>query len=404
MYVRDPLRVKVFGPLQAYTAGLCIELGRLGYTPISAAEVMQLVAHLSRWMQYRDLVPAGLTAEVVARFLADRCKRHRKRLTGRSLLPVLGYLRRRGVVPEPPDPASVSEAGELIQEYRQYLLGERGLAAGSVRRYLLAVRVFLAGVEMPLGEGLQRLTAAQVTGFVRDQAGCRSVADTKGIVTALRSLLRFLFMTGRIVKPLALAVPTVANRKLSALPGRLEPGQARLLLQACDRGRVGGRRDYAILLLLMRLGLRACEVAAMQAGDIDWRAGILSVRGKGERADRLPLPPDVGQALVDYLQHGRFNPCAASQLFVARRPPRQGISATTVRITVARAGKRAGLPRIGAHRLRHTLASDLLGAGASLEEIGQVLRHRSQLSTAIYAKVDRTRLAALAQPWPAGAS
>jgi site-specific recombinase XerD len=404
MYVRDPAKVKVYGPLQPYAAGLCVELGRLGYTPKSAAEVMQLVAHLSRWMQYRDLTPVEFTAEVVARFLADRRKRYRKRLTGRSLLPVLGYLRRIGVVPDEPDPDQDSETGKLVEAYRRYLLHERGLATGSVRRYLLAVCVFLAGVETPLGEGLQRVTAAQVTQFVRDQAGCRSVADAKGMVTALRSLLRFLFMTGKIARPLAMAVPTVANRKLSALPGRLQPGQAELLLQACDRGSVGGRRDYAILLLLMRLGLRAGEVSSIRTGDIDWRAGILSVRGKGGLQDRLPLPPDVGQALVDYLQHGRFNPCAARQLFVARRPPRQGISATTVRITVARASKRAGLPRIGAHRLRHTLASDLLSAGASLAEIGQVLRHRSQLSTAIYAKVDRTRLAALAQPWPAGAS
>lgn len=403
VYVRDPLRVVVTGPLEAYAPGLCAELGRLGYTPISAAEVLQLFAHLSRWLGAQGLRPQELTAGVVAQFLVDRRKHYRRRLTQEALRHSLSYLRDAGAIPAPASIDSDDEIACLVEDYRRYLSGERGLAVLSIRRYLPSVRVFLSEVQGPLCQGLEQLDAAWVTLFVMRQAGLRTVADAKSMVTALRSLLRYLFLTGKITRPLALAVPTVVNRKLSSLPGRLESGQAELLLSSCDRSSATGRRDFAILLVLIRLGLRACEVAAIQTGDIDWRAGELTVRGKGGRNDQLPLPPEVGEALVDYLQHGRFNPCATSQLFVAKRAPRQAISASAVRIIVARACRRAKLPRIGAHRLRHTVASDLLAAGAPLPEVGQILRHRSQLSTAIYAKVDRVRLAALAQPWPGAA-
>ena len=220
------------------------------------------------------------------------------------------------------------------------------------------------------------------------------------MVTALRSLLRFLFVTGRITRELASAVPTVAKRRLSSLPGRLEAGQAALLLSGCDLQTAAGRRDFAILTVLARLGLRACEAAAIQLGDVGWRLGELTVRGKGGRIDHLPLPPDVGEALAGYLQHGR--PAGCGSLFLSELAPRQAISACGIRAVVARACIRAGMPRIGAHRLRHTVASELLSAGAPLPEIGQVLRHRSQLSTATYAKIDRDRLRALARPWPGG--
>ena len=250
--------------------------------------------------------------------------------------------------------------------------------------------------------GLGRLSAAQVSRFVIDQAGMRSVPDAKSMVTALRSLLRFLFLTGRIDREFAAAVPTVANRKLSTLPGRLRAGEAGLLLGSCDRDTEAGRRDFAILTVLARLGLRACEAAAMQLSDIDWRTGELTVHGKGGLVDRLPLPADVGEALVDYLLSGRPAGTAATSVFLTVRAPRRGIAADGIRGVVARACQRAGIPRVGAHRLRHTVASDLLAAGSALPEIGQVLRHRSQLSTATYAKIDRSRLRELARPWPGG--
>jgi integrase len=393
MYVRDPLRVVVTGPLLSYVDGFCVEMAQRGYSPAGAAELVQLMAHLSRWLGERRLVPADLSGEVVERFLADRRQQYRKRLTGRALGPLLVYLRNVGVVSEPTQQADGSEAALLVDRYRRYLVHERGLAPVSIRRYLPTVGRFLAQVPTPIEVGLRQLSAGQVTQFVVEQVGQRSVADAKSMVTALRSLLRFLFVDGWIWPSLASAVPSVANRRLSSLPRRLAAGQVELLLDGCDRVTGPGRRDFAILTLLARLGLRAGEIAAIELGDIDWRAAELTVRGKGGRGDRLPLPPDVGEAVVDYLRHGRPAGCATRSLFVSVRAPRQAVSASGVRAVVAR----------GAHRLRHTVASDLLSAGAPLTEIGQVLRHRSQLSTATYAKVDRDRLRALARPWPAGA-
>jgi integrase len=362
------------------------------------------MAHVSRWLDSQGVMPGELTEEVAGWFLAARCGKYRKFRTRRGLRPLLTYLRQIGVVPsaEPVVQDISADVALLVEEYRRFLVNERGLAEVSIRRYLPAVRVFLAGLPSPLEAGLGRLSAAQVSRFVIDQAGLRSVPDAKSMVTALRSLLRFLFVTGRIGRELAAAVPTVASRKLSTLPGRLRAGEAGLLLGSCDRDTETGRRDFAILTVLARLGLRACEAAAMQLGDIDWRAGELTVHGKGGLDDRLPLPADAGEALVDYLLHGRRAGTATTSVFLTVLAPRRGIAADGIRGVVARACQRAGIPRIGAHRLRHTVASDLLGAGSALPEIGQVLRHRSQLSTAIYAKIDHNRLRELARPWPGG--
>ena len=403
MYVRDPGRVVVDGPLAPYAAGFCeLVVGR-GYAPASAAERMQLAGQLSRWLAGQGLGPGQLTAAVVERFIAQRRAGYRRRLNRRGLDALLEYLRGLSVVPmlapcsAPVDPVSV-----LLEEYRRYLVQERALAPESVRRYMPAARVFLASLALPVEEAIRELSAAQVTGFVVDQSGRRGRSDTKCVVKVLRSLLRFWFVIGRVRLELWQAVPTAVNRQLSSLPGRLPDGQVQVLRASCRRSTAVGRRDFAILTLLSHLGLRACEVAAMQLGDIDWRAGELVVRGKGARLDRLPLPHEVGRALVDYLMHARPADTAAAHVFVSVHAPHLPITSGAIRNRVAYACRRAGLARIGAHRLRHTVASDLLAAGAGLEEIGQVLRHREESSTAIYAKIDHARLRELAQPWPGG--
>jgi integrase/recombinase XerD len=249
MYVRDPLRVVVTGPLAAYAAGFCAELERQGYAPHPASELAQLMAHVSRWLDGQGLMPDELTEEVAGRFLADRRGKYRKFRTRRGLEPLLRYLRWTGVVPpaEPVAQDTSADVALLVEEHRRFLINERGLAEVSIRRYLPAVRGFLAGLPGPVEAGLSRLSAAQVSRFVIDQAGRRSVPDAKSMVTALRSLLRFLFVTGRIDRELAAAVLTVANRKLSTLPGRLRAGEAGLLLGGCDRDTEAGRRDFAIL-------------------------------------------------------------------------------------------------------------------------------------------------------------
>jgi site-specific recombinase XerD len=197
------------------------------------------------------------------------------------------------------------------------------------------------------------------------------------------------------------AVPKVANRR-AGLPRALDPGQVKALLDSCDTSSVAGRRDYAMMLLLARLGLRAGEVAGLRLEDLDWRPGQLRVRGKGNRRDLLPLPVEVGQAVVDYLREGR--PAAAQDrcVFIRLKAPHRALSGTGVTQAVAAAGQRAGLGTIYAHRLRHSAATAMLAAGAPLAEIGQVLRHRRALTTAIYAKVDTEALRALARPWPGG--
>jgi integrase/recombinase XerD len=404
MYVRDPLKVVVVGPLAPYSEGFAAEVLKRGYRPSTAAELMQVAAHLSRWLAGEGLATGDLTGEVVEQFLVDRRSQYRRRRTGRGVAPLLSYLRQVQAVPEPSIRAEDSDVARTVEEYRQYLVRERGLTDTSIRRYLPAVRAFLATVPQPFDTGLAELSVARVTRFVLDEAGCRSKADAKSMVTALRSLLRFLFVAGRIPNALAAAVPTVANRRLSTLPKRLDCAVVESLRGGFDRSTASGRRGFAIFTLLARLGLRAEEVAAVEIDDVDWRCGELTVRGKGGRRDTLPLPRDVGEAMADYLLNGRPSDCATGRLFVSERAPRLPISSSAIRGIIAGACTRTGLPRIGAHRLRHTVASDLLQAGASLPEIGQVLRHRSEESTAIYAKVDRDRLRAVARPWLGGAA
>jgi site-specific recombinase XerD len=291
-------------------------------------------------------------------------------------------------------------ADVVVAEFRAFLAGERGLAAETGRCYGNHARAFLNWLPQPVDAALADLSAGQVTGYVIEYCRGRNSESAKAMVTALRSLLRFLHVTGRVSALLTGAVPAVANWRLAGLPATLTAGQVEALIAAGDIDTPVGGRDRAVLVMLARLGLRTAEVAALRLADVDWRRGQVLIRGKGNRIERLPLPPVVGQALVDYLT-GTRPVCASRAVFltVRGRPPRP-LTAMAVRQIVARAYRRAGLPRLGAHRLRHTLASDLLRAGNSLPQIGQVLRHRSQLSTAIYAKVDTARLRDVARPWP----
>jgi site-specific recombinase XerD len=232
----------------------------------------------------------------------------------------------------------------------------------------------------------------------------RSLGSAKLAVTALRSLLNYLYIEGLLLHPLDAAVPLVAGWRLAELPRALEVGDVRRLLAACDRRTGSGRRDFAMLMLLTRLGLRAGEVRMLSLDDIDWRAGELIVRGKGHCIERLPLPADVGQALAAYLQRGRPDTAQGRTVFVRTRAPHRALSSVGVTDAVAAAASRAGLAHVSAHRLRHTLATQMVRSGVALPEVAQVLRHRRLMTTAIYAKVDREALRLLARAWPGGAS
>ncbi|WP_241563763.1 site-specific integrase, partial [Mycolicibacterium brumae] len=392
-------RVRVDGPLQEFAAGFSVALESVGYAPLSAANQLRLMAHLSRWMAFEGVAPSELNDELVQAFLSVRSARgYVGWLSARGLAPLLGHLRAVGAAPAPVPRVPSGPVEELLTEYRAYLFCERGLVAATVRYYAQEARLFLT--RSGSGE-LRELTAGTVTRFVVAEASVRSTGAAKLMVTALRSLLRFLLLTGRVETDLVSAVPAVAGWRLAWLPRSVRPDQVRVLLESCEQNRLVGRRDFAILTVLTRLGLRAGEVAAMELDDIDWRAGELVIRGKGNQHDKLPLPVDVGQALVGYLRAGRPT-SSYRQVFLTALAPHQPLASGSVCAVVGRACVRAGIERIGAHRLRHTTATSVLQAGASLEEVGQLLRHRELNSTAIYAKVDHGRLVSVTRPWPSG--
>ena len=396
------LRSFVRGPLEPHAAGFAEELLRRGYSRSSAGQQVCFIAHLDRWMSAGGVGLDGLDAPLIERYLAERRSAgYVEYRSVRALRPLLEFLAPLGVLPVPqvvpPGPVE-----ELRGRYRDYLIGERGLTSGTARGYVDFVRPFAATRLHGGVLDFASLTAADVTGFVLGACPGRAVGSAKLIVCSLRSLLGWLHVTGATPVSLAGAVPSVAGWRLSALPKGLEPGQLRRLLAACDRRTATGRRDYAIMLLLARLGLRAGEVAHLGLGDIDWRHGEVAIVGKGNRAERLPLPADVGAAIAAYLRRGRPGTAEGRSVFVRVHAPHRALTAGGVTMVVFGAAQRAGLPKMHAHRLRHTAATAMLRAGSSLPEVGQVLRHRSPLTTAIYAKVDRDALAVLARPWPPG--
>jgi site-specific recombinase XerD len=401
----DPSRVRVSGPLGPYAAGFATALAGMGYTPVSATFQVQLLAHLSRWLEANGIEPAGLSATVVARLLdARRAAGRTNYLSARAMRPLLEHLRQLGVAPPPSGSGPTTAAGLLLERYHRYLTVERSLAPTTARGYLDAVRPFLAARTCPTGLDLADLTAADITAFVVARCPRQARGSARLTVTALRSLLGFLHLEGILPRSLAAAVPRVASPRLAGLPRGLEPAGVDRLLASCDRGPPTGCRDLAILTLLVRLGLRAGEVAALTLDDIDWRAGELLVRGKGDRSERLPLPVDVGEAIVEHLRRGRPATALGRTVFVRVKAPHRALTSGGVTQVVMAAAQRAGLGHLSAHRLRHTAATAMLRAGSPLAEVGQVLRHRRALTTAIYAKVDREALRALARPWPGGAA
>jgi integrase/recombinase XerD len=392
-----PERVRVSGPLAGFAGGFRDDLLGQGYSLWGAQAQLYLLAHVSRWMEFGGLEVEALTPGNLERYFGWRRRQgYLKSLSPLSLRRLLGYLDGLGVLPA--DDAVVSPVEQLLAGFRRYLLEERGMTAGSAMAYEPAARLFLSERSEPLADDLAQLSGGEIHVFVLREARRRSARSAEMVVFALRALLRFLHVHGLVAEPLAEAVPSVARRR-EDLPRALPAGQVKLLLDSCDRALPAGRRDYAILLLLSRLGLRRGEVAALSLDDVDWRAGEIVVHGKGSRLDRLPLPCDVGEAIVDYLRGGRPRVLDRA-LFINACAPLIGISRGCVTDVVRYACMRAGIGPVGAHRLRHTVATELLRHGAGLIEIGQVLRHQDQTTTAVYAKVDRQALQPLALPWP----
>lgn len=393
----------VTGPLACYADGFREHLLGQGYTRGSAAHQIHLMAHVSRWLVAQDLEPADLADRHIEVFLAARrAEGYTAQLSARALVPLLSYLRRLGALVASQPERSPGPADELVARFGEYLGRERGLAADSIRSYTGVARRFLAEVVNGDDASTAGLTAAAVTGFVRRECARRCVASAKATVTGMRSLLRFLYLDGHIPVPLAGAVPSAAGWQLAELPRTVSPADLARLMNSCDRRSAAGRRDFAILVLLARLGLRAGEVAALDLRDINWRQGEITVRGKGSRRDSMPMPVDVGEAVAGWLAEGRPQGGNCPAVFVRLRAPHGRLASTSVSYIVRRACARAGIAVAGAHRLRHTTAAQMLRAGGTLAEIGQVLRHALPSTTAIYAKVDVLALSPLARPWPGG--
>lgn len=306
------------------------------------------------------------------------------------------------------NPISTTSAGEgmasvdaLLAEYGTWLDRQRGLASITVDNYCWNVKQFLAALPPgPAQVSFGLVDAGRVTVFMVEFCRDRNTNSAKTMARSLRSFLRFAHATGRTSAELWGAVPSSASWHLASLPKAVPAADVEQLLRvaAFSRFAATGRRDYAILLLLARLGLRRGEVAGLRLDDIDWRAGELTVVGKGNRIERLPLPVQPGEAIAAWLTDGRPQ-CQTRSLFTTMQPPGLALSAGAIGHIVRSACRTAGIAQIGAHRLRHTLATDMLRAGASLPEVGQVLRHRSVMSTALYAKVDEVALRPLARPW-----
>ena len=392
-------RVLMTGPLAPYADGFAVELRARGYTPLTTAGELRQVARLSRWLEAGGLSVAELTEERVEEFLTWQRAggRHRSQWSRPVLVCVLEVLRGLGVLGlEPPAPAG-SPTNRLLASFERYLLGERALADGTVRGYVMHARWFLDGLRDD--DALAGLSAGEVTGAVVRKADSGvSVAAAQYFVSGLRAFLRFCFLEGLVAADLSPAALLVRGRRRSSLPKGISRADAKALLRSCDRRSGIGRRDYAVIVTLLRLGLRRGELARLTLDDIDWHAGELAVRGKGCE-DRLPLPADVGAAIAGYLRRGR--PASdRRELFLRARAPYDPIASGTVASTVRRACRRAGIPEVGSHRLRHTAACEMVSAGVPIGRIGQVLRHQSLQTTAIYARVDVEQLRQLAAPWP----
>lgn len=397
-------RARVAGPLAPFADGFRAELDRAGYRLNAREHKVNEMSRLSRWLEGRGLGAGDLDDELAGAFLADFGKGRRKQPTLLALAPLMGWLRGDGVIGGPAGPGRKPE-DDLLDGYRRWMQAERGLAARTIGRYEETARRFLGGRARAAGggTGAEGLDAAAVTGFLLAEAGRGlSPGSLRGRVAELRSLLRYLYLAGVTGCPLAAAVPPVPGWKDTAVPARLAPGQVRALLDGCDQQTDAGIRGLAMLLLMARLGLRAAEVAGLRLSDFGWRAGELTVLGKGRRSDRMPLPADVGEAVAGYLVWARPR-AVTGVVFLTVVAPHRPLVPTGVSEMVRRRCEQAGLGPARAHRLRHALATDLLDRGFTLPEIGQVLRHRDLATTAVYAKVDHAALATVALPWPGGA-
>jgi site-specific recombinase XerD len=365
-----------------------------------------VVGGLLSWIASRRCVLADLDERMVEQYLRHRAGKQSIQPGDRSALKRwLSVLREEGAI-APAVLPPVTSHDRIFNEFDAYLRTERGLAPKSIVRHLPIVRRFLHEVCPAGDDDLGKISQEEVIRYIERHAQDWSPGTGKAMCWSLRAFLRYLYHQGLNPRALADCVPSIRRWKFASLPTFLAAAQVQRALDGCDRATSMGRRDYAILMMLAKLGLRAGEVATLTLDDIDWRASEMLVRAKGRQRARMPIPPDVGAAIVAYLRNGRPK-SSCRRLFIRTLAPRVGFASgcaiTMIAKTVLDRVGIEGCAHRGAHIFRHSLATELLRSGATLTEIGQLLRHESHDTTRIYAKVDIEALRTLSLPWPGGA-
>jgi site-specific recombinase XerD len=386
--------------LLTFTAPLRTMLIDRGYATSTVLGYVRALEELSGWPQVRRLQAGALSEAALRRAVRSRCQRGQSSpAIGKRVLALVGHLRElEALTAAEPTPAQ-----RLLEEYVGYALREQRLAPLTARTRADVIRRFLAWhADHCEGRDLPDLGVGDVHRFVLHEAARLHRGSVGPVMDSMRSFLRFAFATGLLPRDLAPTLPAVATRQHPPLRHAVDKDTLAALFASCDRSTPTGLRDFAVLTVLVRLGLRANEAAVMSLDDIDWRAGALLVHGKGRRDEPMPLPADVGAALAAYLQHGR--PAGPSRtVFLRHRTPAGDLGRNGVVMVPRRAARRAGLPVVGTHRLRHTTAANLLAAGASWDEVSQVLRHTRAQTTAIYVSAEPDRLADVVHAWPGAA-
>lgn len=393
--------------IQAHMAGFIANLKAAGYAHNTLSTKRVTLERFISWRGRRKRNQPELTESEISEFLtkSPQGDRSRRSVASHALFGFLDYLRRRNVVttcaPKPPE--TVNSA--LVKRYADFLRNEKGLAELSLKVYLPVAKDLLHYLEKEHSiKSVRRLDASSLRAFLFERVQTRSSECVRLLATSLRSFLRFLYAQDEIPNDLTAAIPTVRRWAQPDVPKKLTPAEVKQVLNAPDPETATGRRDSAILLLLARLGLRASEILSIELGDLRWRTGEIVIRGKGKRQDLLPLPSDVGAAIVNYLRRDR-GARPTQQVFLRTIAPRVPLSGpASIGQIVRRAMAKAGVerpPQIAAHLFRHTLASNMLQHGANLREISEVLRHKARTSTEIYAKIDMNALQEVARQWPA---
>jgi integrase/recombinase XerD len=396
----DPAHVRVDGPLAALMVEFRGNLADLGYAPGSAAQQLQMLAHLSGWMAERGLVVQQLAPVVIEEFFRSRRRSHTNLRTARSLDPFLGFLDRGGMTRSQVAGVEGPAWGLVCEQFDRYLADDRGLAATTVGNYLNQARPFLRWRAGRTDAPLSDVSIDEVTGFLLLRAGQESAGSVRVAVTALRALLRWLYLTQIIGEPLADGIGPVTYSGFGGLPKALAPAQVQALLAQAAASPLSRYRDQAIVLVLSRLGLRSRELAELGLDDVGWRTGTMTVHGKGATCDVMPIPVDVGEAIAGYLEHERPT-TNHHQVFAQTKAPHGPLGRSGVSCVISRLGVRAGISTpVGAHRLRHSAATGVLAGGGTLTEAAQLLRHASPTTTVIYARVDLGALATATRPWP----